>query len=65
MKRLADRAALLGSALVLAGLAWGGLHFAGQWYFAIGTTLAVALLFIDNHRLRKRLRELGDKPRGG
>ncbi|ACB63813.1 hypothetical protein KDX32_02810 [Burkholderia ambifaria] len=64
MKWLADKAALFASALVLAGLAWAVLHFAGQWYFAIGTTLAVALLFIDNHRLRTRLRELGDKPRG-
>ncbi|EAY69108.1 hypothetical protein BDAG_01856 [Burkholderia dolosa AU0158] len=64
MKWLADKAALLASAVVLAGLAWAVLHFAGQWYFAVGATLAVVLLFVENHKLKKRLRELDDKPRG-
>ncbi|WP_244096393.1 hypothetical protein [Burkholderia dolosa] len=64
MKWLADKAALLASAVVLAGLAWAVLHFSGQWYFAVGATLAVVLLFVENHKLKKRLRELDDKPRG-
>ncbi|TKC87670.1 hypothetical protein FAZ69_15355 [Trinickia terrae] len=64
MRWLADRFALVATAIVAAGFAWAVLHYAGQWYFSAGLVLAIVLLFVENHRLKKRLRELGQKPRG-
>ncbi|MGV2290137.1 hypothetical protein AAHK20_15590 [Trinickia sp. YCB016] len=64
MKWLADKAALIATAIVAAGLAWAALHYAGQWYFSVGLALVIVLLFVENHRLKRRLRELGEKPRG-
>ncbi|QCP53570.1 hypothetical protein FAZ95_31515 [Trinickia violacea] len=64
MKWLADKATLIATAIVAAGLAWAMLHYAGQWYFSAGLVLAIVLLFVENHRLKRRLRELGQKPRG-
>lgn len=64
MRWLADRVALVATAIVTAGLAWAVLHYAGQGYFSVGLVLAIVLLFVENHRLKRRLRELGEKPRG-
>jgi hypothetical protein len=64
MRWFADRVALVASAIVAAGFAWAALHYAGQWYFSVGLVLAIVLLFVENHRLKERLRKLGEKPRG-
>ncbi|KER68303.1 hypothetical protein HR51_27880 [Burkholderia cepacia] len=63
MSRIADRVALIAAAVVVAALAWAVLHYSGNWFFLAATIIAFAALLADNHRLKKRVRELGGDPR--
>jgi hypothetical protein len=56
---LIDRALLLLTALVLAGAAWATIHYLGESYFSVSTTVAIVVLLAENWRLHKLLREHG------
>ncbi len=61
-----DHLVLLLTALACAGAAWAFWYFSKEDGFAILGSIALISLFVDNQRLRKRLRQLeGDrKPPG-
>ncbi|QVN19418.1 hypothetical protein [Burkholderia pyrrocinia] len=63
MSRIADRIALIATAVVVAALVWAVLHYSGDWFFLAATIIAFAVLLADNHRLKKRVRELGGDSR--
>ncbi|AJY42150.1 MULTISPECIES: DMT family transporter [pseudomallei group] len=56
-----DRAALLGVAVLCAGLAWLFSIGAGKWSTLILATVVFVALLLDNHRLRKELKRYRDK----
>ncbi|KVD70113.1 hypothetical protein WS62_13155 [Burkholderia sp. ABCPW 14] len=60
MNRLTDRLALIAFAIVVAAVAWALLHYSGEWFFPVATLIALALLVIQNQKLKKRLKDLGD-----
>jgi cell division protein FtsW (lipid II flippase) len=64
MTKVLDKVALIGTALVLAALAWGMLHYSGMWFFPVALIVVFAALIAQNHRLKKRLQrreKLGDE----
>ncbi|MDC6131771.1 hypothetical protein [Burkholderia gladioli] len=63
MNWLLDRLALLVTCLALLVAAWAVFRVGGQWVFPVLTLIAIAALFAENSRLRKKLRELGVDPR--
>jgi len=60
---LLDRGMLVLTALVLAGAAWAAIHYLGDSYFSVSTTVLIVVLLAENWRLHKLLREHGIKPR--
>ncbi|WP_233217317.1 hypothetical protein [Trinickia dabaoshanensis] len=54
-----DRGLLVLTALVLAGAAWAAIHYLGESYFSVSTTVLIIVLFVENWRLQKLLREHG------
>lgn len=64
MKWVLDKTALLLAAIACAGAAWGLIHYSGQWFYLLLFVVAFASLFADNQRLRARLKDLGEDPRG-
>ncbi|KVG06888.1 hypothetical protein [Burkholderia thailandensis] len=60
MSRLTDRLALIAFAIVIAAVAWTLLHYSGEWFFPVATLIALAVLVVQNQKLKKRLKDLGD-----
>ena len=56
---LIDRGLLLLTSVVLAGVAWATIHYLGESYFSISTTVVIVVLLVENWRLHKLLREHG------
>lgn len=56
---LIDRALLLLTSVILAGVAWATIHYLGDSYFSVSTTVLIVVLFAENWRLHKLLREHG------
>ncbi|MEX3955156.1 hypothetical protein [Trinickia sp. EG282A] len=56
---LIDRASLLLTSVLLAGVAWATIHYLGDSYFSVSTTVLIVVLFAENWRLHKLLREHG------
>lgn len=54
-----DRGLLLLTSVVLAGAAWATIHYLGDAYFSVSTTVLILALFAENWRLHKLLREHG------
>ncbi|AEA59570.1 hypothetical protein [Burkholderia gladioli] len=63
MNWLFDRIALLVTALALLVAARAVFRIGGEWVFPVLTLIALAALFAENMRLRKKLRELGVEPK--
>ncbi|MBJ9661087.1 hypothetical protein [Burkholderia gladioli] len=63
MNWLFDRIALLVAALALLVAAWAVFRVGGEWVFPVLMLIALAALFAENMRLRKKLRELGVEPK--
>ncbi|WP_186018778.1 hypothetical protein [Burkholderia gladioli] len=63
MNWLFDRIALLVTALALLVAARAVFRIGGEWVFPGLTLIALAALFAENMRLRKKLRELGVEPK--
>lgn len=57
--RFADRVLLALTAIVLTCAAWAMLHYLGDSYFSVASTILVVVLFAENWRLHKLLREHG------
>ncbi|WP_229656218.1 transmembrane protein 268 [Burkholderia pseudomallei] len=51
---------LIAFAIVIAAVVWASLHYSGEWFFSVATLIALALLVIQNQKLKKRLKDLGD-----
>lgn len=60
---LIDRALLVLTALVLAVAAWATIHYLGESYFSVSTTVLIVVLLAENWRLHKLLREHGIRTR--
>ncbi|KVE34325.1 hypothetical protein [Burkholderia sp. BDU5] len=60
MNRLTDRLALIAFAIVITAVVWALLHYSGEWFFPVATLTALTLLVIQNQKLKKRLKDLGD-----
>ncbi|MDN7672993.1 hypothetical protein QZM22_10760 [Burkholderia oklahomensis] len=60
MSWLTDRLALIAFAIVIAAVAWALLHYSGEWFFPVATLIALALLVVQNQKLKKRIKDLGD-----
>ncbi len=60
MKPIKDKAVLIATALVVAGVSWAYFHYAGEWGMQLLFVIAFFVLLIDNHRLRKQLRKHND-----
>lgn len=58
-----DRGLLLMTAIVLAGAAWAAIHYLGDSYFSVSTTVLIVVLFAENWRLHKLLKEHGIETR--
>ena len=58
MKNLNDRVSLIIVALVSSICAWAFWHYAGENAFSIFSSLLIILLFADNIKLRKRVKQL-------
>ncbi len=56
---LIDRGLLALTAFVLAGAAWATIHYLGESYFSVSTTVLIVVLLAENWRLHKLLREHG------
>ncbi len=54
-----DRALLLLTSVILAGVAWATIHYLGDSYFSVSTIVLIVVLFAENWRLHKLLREHG------
>ena len=56
---LIDRGLLALTAFVLAGAAWATIHYLGESYLSVSTTVLIVVLLAENWRLHKLLREHG------
>ena len=54
---IVDRGLLLLTSVILAGVAWAALHYLRDAYFSVSTTVLIVVLFAENVRLHKLLRE--------
>jgi uncharacterized membrane protein len=63
MNWLLDRILLVVTAVAFAGAAWAFYHYTGQWATPILLTIGFVTLFVENHRLRKLLKDNGINPR--
>ncbi|WP_439889935.1 hypothetical protein ACS7SF_11625 [Ralstonia sp. 25C] len=57
MNPIKDKAALIASALVVAGISWTYFHYAGEWGTQWLFVIAFFILLIDNRRLRNQLKK--------
>ncbi len=56
---LINRGLLVLTSIVLAGAAWAAIHYLGESYFSVSTTVLIIVLFVENWRLHKLLRGHG------
>jgi len=53
---------VVATALVLAAMAWAVIHFLGESYFSVASSLLIVAVFAENLRLRGLLRRNGIAP---